>query len=202
MLPIYRFWYLLNLGMGGISTMRKTLALLALLGVFAVGCSTYKPVPDGYTGPVAMVKDTGIEEGSTKVQIFSMTEIDGNSLWDSFQATGEASYGTGALVFPSYVEHAVPCRTMQVKLVGSHVTGAPIHALFSQAAGTFFSVEGVTEFTPEPDVTYVVRGELKKGGSSVWIENEMTGEVVTARVTPQTEPPVVAAEEEPEQSQW
>ena len=37
-----------------------------------------------------------------------------------------------------------------------------------------FSVEGEVEFSPADGSTYVVRGELKKEGSSVWIEESET----------------------------
>ena len=71
---------------------------------------------------------------------------------------------------------------MKLKLRGTHITGAPIHARFSQAAGTFFSVEGTVEFTPSPGGYYEVKGELKKEGSSVWIEDARTDERVTEKI--------------------
>lgn len=71
---------------------------------------------------------------------------------------------------------------MKLLLRGSHTTGAPIHALFSQAAGTFLSVDGVVDFTPKPNGKYVVKGVLKKEESSVWIEDEETHTPVTDRI--------------------
>jgi hypothetical protein len=68
-------------------------------------------------------------------------------------------------------------------LRGSHATGAPVHALASQMAGTFFSVEDTVDFLPEPDHVYVVKGDLKKAKSSVWIEDVATGKPVTQIVT-------------------
>ncbi len=72
---------------------------------------------------------------------------------------------------------------MKVKLRGSHATAAPIHAIFSQASGSFYSVEGVTDFTPVPGGNYVVKGELNKDGSSVWIEDVGTHRPVTQKVS-------------------
>lgn len=67
-------------------------------------------------------------------------------------------------------------------LVGTHETGAPIHALFSMARGTFFSVEGVIQFTPAGGGDYVVKGELGKASSAVWIEDAVTGRRVTEKI--------------------
>lgn len=71
---------------------------------------------------------------------------------------------------------------MKVKLLASHTTGAPIQTLFSQVAGTFFSVEGTVDFNPQPNGSYVVKGELKNEGSAVWIEDANTNQPVTEKV--------------------
>ena len=71
---------------------------------------------------------------------------------------------------------------MKVHLKGSHTTGAPIAAMISQAAGTFYSVEGTVEFSPQPGGQYLVKGELGKEASSVWIEDAYTGQLVTEKV--------------------
>lgn len=52
----------------------------------------------------------------------------------------------------------------------------------SMAAGTFFSVEGVVDFRPVAGRNYLVKGELKKDGSPIWIEDEASGEIVTVKV--------------------
>jgi hypothetical protein len=123
----------------------------AVAGAFLVGCATYKPVPDGYTGPVASVADSGFPEGGTKAQLFVLSEVDGNKIPNSFTASAQASYGQGFRLNTRFVERLVPAKTMKVVIRGSHATGAPIQAMLSQAAGTFFSVEGAVEFTPKAD---------------------------------------------------
>lgn len=155
----------------------------AVAVTFLVGCATYQPVPDGYTGPVASVADSGFAEGGTKAQLFVLSEVDGNKIPNSFTASAQASYGQGFRLNTRFVERLVPAKTMKVAIRGSHTTGAPIQAMFSQAAGTFFSVEGVVEFTPKADARYIVRGELRKEGSTVWIEDAQTNQPVTEKVT-------------------
>lgn len=73
----------------------------------------------------------------------------------------------------------VPVAPLKLKLVASHVTAAPIHEIASRAAGTFFFVEGELSFTPAEGGNYVVKGELKKDGSSVWLADAKTLEPVT-----------------------
>jgi hypothetical protein len=162
--------------------MSRTLALLGFLLALA-GCATYQPVPQGYTGPTASVRDSGFSEDGTKAQMFALMEIDGNRLSNAFVASAIASRGRGASLTTVYSERSVQVRPMQVMLRGSHATGAPIHAMASQMAGTFFSVEGAVTFTPTANGKYVVKGELKKEKSSVWIEDAETGQAVTEKVT-------------------
>jgi hypothetical protein len=158
-------------------------SFLALAAVFLLSsCASYKPVPEGYTGSVATIRDTSETEDGSKARQFYLAEIDGNRVENSRSATRQSSYGTGFSLFARGFERPVPIRAMKVKLIGSHVVAAPIHEFASRAAGTFFEVEGVVEFTPKPEGRYVVRGELKKGISSVWIEDENSKEIVTAKV--------------------
>lgn len=156
--------------------------LSVLFSLALVGCATYQPVPPGYTGPVATVSDSEFAEGRAKAQLFALIEVDGNGIANSFSASRSASYGQGFSLTTQFVSRQVPAKPMKVRLRASHITGAPIHALFSQATGNFFSVEGVVDFSPLPGGKYIVKGELKKDGSSVWIEDESTRQAVTEKV--------------------
>ena len=160
----------------------KIFAWLAI--AFALqGCASYKPVPEGYKGPVATVTDSGLMETSTKAQIFAMMEVDGNAIDNSFAATARRSRGQGFQLMMDYVSRQVPATPMKVKLKASHTTGAPIHAIFSQVGGAFYSVEGVVDFAPVAGRTYLVQGALSKEGSAVWIEDLATRNAVTEKIT-------------------
>ncbi len=161
--------------------MKRHLAALAAAALLA-GCATYQPVPEGYAGPVAIVSDSSQSESNSKAQLFAMTEIDGNRIMNGFWASANASQGRGFALTVVNTERSVPAKAARVTLRGSHTTAAPIQAMASQVAGTFFSVEGVVNFEPRPDGKYVVKGELKKGASSVWIEDAATGQPVTEKV--------------------
>lgn len=147
------------------------------------GCATYKPVPDGYAGAVAVISDTGFSENGSKGQVFVLMEVDGNPIENSFGASARASYGQGFALTPKFVSRPIPARPMKVKIKAGHSTGAPIHAIASQLAGTFFSVEGITDFTPLSGGEYLVKGNLTKEGSVVWIEDARTGQLMTEKLT-------------------
>ncbi len=163
------------------NTSIRALFVVAITACLA-SCATYKPVPEGYTGPVAVISDSGFAESGSKAQIFALVEVDGNSIDNSFAASARASQGQGFALTTRYVSRPIPAAPMKVKLKGSHTTAAPIQAIFSQAAGSFFSVEGVTDFTPASGGRYVVKGELSKDQSSVWIEDAATNRPVTEKV--------------------
>ena len=157
------------------------LVLLSFVIALA-GCASYNPIPEGYSGPIANIADSGIVEDGTKAQVFALTEIDGNRVGNSFIASAQASQGRGFSLTPRFVDRGVPIRPMKLTLRGSHVTAAPIQAMALQLAGRFYSVEGIVDFTPSQSKRYVVRGELAAEGSSVWLEDEATGEAVTAKI--------------------
>jgi hypothetical protein len=153
----------------------------ALVLTLSLGaCATFEPVPKDYTGPTATVVDTGTSEDGTKARLYALVAIDGNGIRNAFSASAEASAGRGATIVTVYPTRKVPVRPMKLKLRASHATGAPIHAIASQMAGTWFAVEGIVDFTPEAGRTYVVKGELGKEKSSVWIEDKETGKPVTS----------------------
>lgn len=164
----------------------RTLPFLLVALVALAGCATYEPpVPSGYTGPTATIDEHGFNEDSQKGQLFYVESIDGKPVRSSLNATRSATAGRGFSLSMGHATHTVPAKQLRLKLVGTHVTGAPIHEIVSRAAGTFFSVEGELSFTPQPGGTYFVTGKLQKEGSAVWIADAKTekpvSEVVTAK---------------------
>lgn len=157
--------------------------VVVAFSLLASGCATFEPVSKEYTGPTATLKDSGFSEDASKAQLFAAVEIDGNRVMNAFWASANASQGRGNSLSTVFPERKVKAAPMKVTLKGSHATGAPIAAIASQMAGTFFSVEGVVDFTPKPDGKYVVKGELKKEKSTVWIEDLETGIPVSAIVS-------------------
>lgn len=156
--------------------------LTASVGFFA-GCASFEHVPKDYTGPTAIIRDSGFSESTSKAQMFAVVEIDGNRVRNAFIASADASYGRGALLTTVFPERKVKAAPVKLVLRGSHSTAAPILAMSSKMAGTFFSVEGTVDFVPQPGVVYVVKGELKKESSSVWVEDVATGKRASSVVS-------------------
>lgn len=155
-----------------------------IFSILLSGCaSLYQPVPEGYTGPTATISDSGITDNSAKAQMFVVSSIDGNFIANSLAATHGASYGQGPFLTTKIISRRVKAVPQRVKIVGTHITAAPIIALVSMAAGSYLSVEGVVEFDPAPGGSYIVKGKLGKEESSVWIEDANTNERVTRIVT-------------------
>lgn len=158
-------------------------ASILLVAVFLAGCaSSYKAVPDGFTGPTARIIDGSYQESGGKGRLFYVASIDGNPVDNARGATGSASYGRGFNLSTRTAARDVPIRTMRLRLVATHVTAAPIHELASRAIGEFFSVEGELDFTPVAGKVYEVRGQLSKEGSSVWLTDLYSGEIVTEKI--------------------
>jgi hypothetical protein len=160
---------------------RRLLALLLVASLSA--CATYQPlVPAQYSGPTAVIGEDGHYEDASKGQLFYVEAVDGVQVESGLILTRRATYGMGSRVILKYGVHRVPAKPLKIKLVGTHVTGAPIHEMASKVAGTFFSVEGEVAFTPQADGAYFVTGTLEKGRSSVWIADVKTKERVSAVV--------------------
>ena len=162
--------------------MRIGLSLVVLVALCA-GCATYEPtLPKDYAGPTATIAEHVFSEGDTKGQLFYIESIDGKEILSSHQATLKATLGRGFSLALRSVEHVVPARPLRLKLVGTHMTGAPIHEMASRAAGTFFRVEGELVFTPQAGGAYFVTGKLQKEGSAVWIADVKSEQPVTEQV--------------------
>lgn len=140
-------------------------------------------VPDDYKGPVAYIADSVVQEDGSKGQVFFVDAIDDKPIQSALTATRRASYNQGFALSLHSEMRRVPVAPLKLRLVASHVTAAPIHEFASRVAGTFFFVEGEVSFTPVEGGDYVVKGELKKDGSSVWLADAKTLEPVTAVVS-------------------
>lgn len=154
------------------------------LGVFAsvalAGCATFAPpIPEGYKGPVALIKDSVKPISEKKADFFYVSEIDGKPIEDSRTKTlNDVSRGRGFMMAPSVIERNIPPREATFTLVGRTEYAAPILAL----THTVYQVTGKVTFSPEKDRSYVVRGELGENYSAVWLEDEVTGKTIGRKI--------------------
>lgn len=142
------------------------------------GCAPGSAVPEGYTGPLARIADTGFSSGPTSAVIFALTAVNGQSIDDSMAATGRANTGRGMAVAPAIIDRAVPAESATFTIVGRRIYGAPIMGLMRPS----YEVTGDVKFTPVADRTYKVRGQIRRDYSAVWIEDQETGAIMGSKV--------------------
>ncbi len=147
--------------------------------IFLVGCVSFtSPIPDGYQGPLATIKDSVKSHSSSKADFFYLTEVDGKRIEDSRIKTIQVNQGRGFYMQPVALERKIPARTSVLKIVGRTEYAAPILAL----TNTVYQVAGEVSFRPEADRTYVVKGELGETRSIVWIEDAESGAMVANKI--------------------
>ena len=156
--------------------------LAAILFVVVSACAS-DPVPEGYTGPLAAIRDSVVTEGKNKAEFFFASEIDGKLIHDSLSATESRSYGKGFHMEIEIVERDIPVRPMRVKLEGRVAYSAPILKLAH--LGSLYSACSIVEFEPVEGHTYIVKGKLTASASKVWLEDMLDGQKVGRRIQTQ-----------------
>lgn len=155
------------------------LAAAAFLLASLSGCATFAPsIPEGYSGPVSIVKDSVKPLSESKADFFYVSEINDQRIEDSRVRTLQQNRGRGFSMSPSVIERNVPARRATFTLVGRTEYAAPILAL----TNTVYQVTGKITFAPETYRSYVVRGELGENYSAVWLEDEANGKVVGEKI--------------------
>jgi hypothetical protein len=155
-------------------------AALILAGAALQGCATNKPIPDGYTGPLATISDSAVAENSRRSRFFYLAEIDGRPVWDSRSGSKAANYGRGMNLTPGTLSREVPAQHVVLKLEGRVAYGAPILEIVN--AATMYAADRTIEVDLEPSVTYAVVGQLTADVKDVWLMRVDTHERVGADV--------------------
>lgn len=160
-------------------TRRVGLLFSAIFAAYAVsGCATYNPIPDGYSGPRATIKDSVLVHSASKTDFFYVEAVDGQNIGNSRTKTREVNQGRGMGMAPEILGREIPARPTTLKLVGRTEYGAPILAL----TNAVYQVKGDVQFEPEANKSYVVKGELGENYSAVWLEEVGTRAVVGKKV--------------------
>ena len=159
--------------------MIKSLPAIAIPLLLAACATTQPPVPESYNGPLAKVTDSMANVTSKQGDFCVLRTVDGRQISNSINETLERGRGKGLTLYAWVTDRRIPAVASKAGIKCQTVHAAPILAL----TGTVYSVEGTVDFQPKPDGRYVVKGVLASTGSSVWIEDATSGEVVTAKVT-------------------
>jgi hypothetical protein len=143
-------------------------ALLALLALG--GCAT-SPIPDGYSGPIATIRDSAASETSSRAQFFFLSEIDGQPVKNVLGATRQANSGRGFSLNAVPFSRNVPAKQATFTIEGKIGYGAPIQEIMNMA--TVYTVQKKVTFAPQSNRTYVVKGALTAERKDVWIEDDL-----------------------------
>lgn len=155
---------------------------LVAMAVTLSACTTFKTaVPEDYTGPTAILKDSSDVYNMSKADIFYTLLVNGEEMNNALFATRGANQGRGAMMAVQKFQRRIPIEPLKVVVSARTTYAAPIMALTS----TVYGVKGVVSFTPEAGKVYVVRGKLSEAYSAVWIEEEgnkaLVGEKIEAQ---------------------
>jgi hypothetical protein len=151
-----------------------------LLALALAGCAPPpSSVPDDVPGPIATFADTAQRRGSTSVDFFYLKRINGKEVDNSIAATMRANEGEGFGMKPVILDHRVPTDKATFTIEGRTHYAAPILEL----TNTVYDVIGRVTFAPLPNHVYRVAGSLREERSSVWVEDEATGEIIGGKIT-------------------
>ncbi|MEN7341792.1 MAG: hypothetical protein AAAFM81_02580 [Pseudomonadota bacterium] len=152
--------------------------VVLVLLVAMTGCVSFQdPVPEGYTGETALVKDTFTNHEGSKAHFFVLTEVNGVLTEDSGYRTRVTNQGRGFAMTPDMVERNVTTEPQTWALAGFIQFATDAQAMFADS----MLVYGQVEIEPKPGETYEVVGQLAKAGSEIWVVDS-SGNVVTDRV--------------------
>jgi hypothetical protein len=154
--------------------MNKILLCLPLLSLLA-SCAT-SPIPEGYSGPIATVRDTAYSETGYRAQFFYLSAIDDQRVKNILTATKSANNGRGFSLNTVPYQREIPAKTLTLTLEGRISYGAPIQEILNM--GTVYTVEKKITVTPESNKQYVVKGTLTADKQEVWLEEVISGKRV------------------------
>jgi hypothetical protein len=149
--------------------MIKQIVSMTLIASLTSCVSTYQ-LPDGYSGPTAVIKDSATKTGTTKAEAFKVTKIDGQYDGHSPMATPR---GGGMVVSLKESMRTVPAgKPITLTISGSNIYAADGAAMADMLSGNAAkAVSGNVVLTPKPNAVYDVKGIVGKNSSSVWIED-------------------------------
>jgi hypothetical protein len=135
---------------------------------------------DAVPPPQASVTGSHVDDGNGRIDTFRVTEIDGHPVG----RVEEPSKTIG--IDAAYRIDAT--RKVHLEFEGLARYANPMKTLFWDP----HSVQGSVDFVPAAAGRYVVRGEIGPEGSSVWLEDDASHEVIGRKfmAAPKPTPPV------------
>ena len=162
--------------------MNKNWVAVAVLGAALSGCAHFEqPVPANYSGPTVTIQDSVRVHSTRKADIFYVEGVNGKRILDSRTETLSVNRGRGMYMTPVTLSRKLPAQPTTLTITGKSTFAAPI----LEITNPVYEVSGKVDFAPESGKSYVVRGELGKDYSAVWIEDvdshAMVGQKIETR---------------------
>lgn len=147
---------------------------ILVFALLQAACVTmHKPIPEGYAGERATISDSYSNKESTTAHFFTLDEIDGKLIEESWGATRIANHGRGFYFEPNIISREVMAKEQTFTIQGMVFFPTDAQALF----GDDMAVKKQVRFSPAPGETYTVRGKLSTHGSEVWLEDSSGNKV-------------------------
>ena len=160
--------------------LRRWLAIALLLALQGCATQSAKFVDESYAGPTAIIVDTATGGGRSGGTFFVLAEVDGKPAVNALGSSMSASSGQGMHLKVQQMERKVKAGATQLKLVGRVGYAAPIQQIFKSDSS--YAVEGVIDVTLKPDTRYRVAGILDSFRREVWLEEEVSSQVIGQKV--------------------
>jgi hypothetical protein len=148
-------------------------ALAAVTALPLASCMNFYELPAGTAATATLVNTSKVHD-SFKASVFQVETINGKASLASPMLTPR---GGGPVVTTGESEVVVPAnQPVEVTLSASDQFAADGAALLYSLGGKVAKPATETiRFTPKAYATYVVKGQLGKESSSVWLEDNATG---------------------------
>ena len=152
--------------------------IIAFFVVILTSCAvpTYQ-IPADYAGPKAKILNSGGHS-----ELFNVYKVDG--LHNNTTCPSGRPFNNYSMVPLSECYNEIAARKTTVTIWGRENYVSDGAALFDiVSGGQCKSVSGDVELNATPGGVYIVRGQLGRTSSSVWIEEANTGKIVTRKIT-------------------
>jgi hypothetical protein len=151
-----------------------------LVALVLSGCATVpQSFVSGYSGPSAKIYDFSHNLTGSKAMACFVDQIDGIKVEETSASNSRgSSMGTGFRVNTRIATREIKATPTTIRLVATHMTGAPIHEIASRLSGQFLSIEKQFRFAPKASVEYAVRCTLTPEKQDVWIVDLATNDRV------------------------
>lgn len=147
----------------------RRLFIVAAIGLAA--CSQITPLVPPVGAPTAELNDSIDEDvDGTNPRVFAVLSINGIEVPNAARNVKRIGVGMGSAVLPLMVARPIEAKEVSVKVIGKHLTNAPINEFIRRAKGSFQEIEGTLMFTPKAGMVYRVAGSLAAQSSEIWIE--------------------------------